>query len=447
VKIHPSGDGGESAFSALQRFVLRESGGRSSRDARPALCRDVADGKERQDVPPGVRRGTPRRARKLAVVAAEEIPIVDRIDAVVVGAGAVGLAVARALALHGRETLVLEADAGIGNGTSSRNSEVIHAGIYDAPGSLKATLCVAGRRLLYPYCEARGVGHRRCGKLVVASTPAQVDLLRAIEQRALGNGVEGLRMLGGAEARELEPALQVEAALHSTVTGIVDSHALMLAYLGDLENAGAGLVLRSPLESAVVRGDGFVLRVGGATPLEIEAGVLVNAAGLHAQALARRIEGLDPAHVPHAWFAKGNYYALAGRSPFSRLIYPVPEPGGLGVHLTLDLAGQARFGPDVEWLATGAPEGIDYAVDPARSDAFYASIRRYWPGLRDGSLAPAYSGVRPKLQGPGEPVRDFMLQGPEAHGVAGLVNLFGIESPGLTASLAIASEVLRRLDR
>jgi len=369
----------------------------------------------------------------------------DRVDAVVVGAGAVGLAVARELALRGRETIVLEATTGIGNGTSSRNSEVIHAGLYDAPTSLKARLCVAGRRLLYPYCEARGVGHRRCGKLVVAATQAQVELLGAIERRALGNGVEGLRWLSGAEARDLEPALEGEAALLSTATGIIDSHALMLAYLGDLENAGGALVVRSPLESAVTRGDGFVLRVGGDAPLEIEAGVLVNAAGLHAQEIARRIDGLDPARIPRAWFAKGNYYALAGRSPFTRLIYPVPEPGGLGVHLTLDLAGQARFGPDVEWLDVDSPDAIDYSVDPARSAAFYAAIRRYWPALQDGTLAPAYSGVRPKLQGPGAPPSDFVLQGPEAHGVAGLVNLFGIESPGLTASLAIAGEVARRL--
>jgi L-2-hydroxyglutarate oxidase LhgO len=369
----------------------------------------------------------------------------DRIDAVVVGAGAIGLAVARELALRGLETLVLEAEAGIGYGISSRNSEVIHAGIYDAPGSLKATLCVAGRRLLYPYCETHGVGHSRCGKLVVAATPGQVETLRSIERRAAANGVEGLRWLGSAEASELEPALHGEAALLSTATGIIDSHALMLAYLGDLERAGGSLVLRSPLESAVARGDGFVLRVGGRAPLEIEARILVNAAGLHAPALAGRIGGLAPAHVPRPWFAKGNYYALAGRSPFTHLVYPVPEPGGLGVHLTLDLAGQARFGPDVEWLAADAPEAIDYAVDPVRGAAFYAAIRRYWPALKDGALAPAYSGVRPKLQGPGEPARDFLLQGPEAHGVAGLMNLFGIESPGLTASLAIACEAARRL--
>jgi L-2-hydroxyglutarate oxidase LhgO len=375
---------------------------------------------------------------------------VERIDAVVVGAGVVGLAVARALALAGRETLVLEASEGIGNGISSRNSEVVHAGLYDAPGSLKALLCVAGRRLLYAYCEARGVDQRRCGKLVVAAGAAQVEALRTIERRAAANGVEGLRWLNGAEVRSLEPELRAEAALLSSVTGIVDSHALMLALLGDLEHAGGALVLRSPLQSAVVqrrRHDDtrFVLRVGGATPMEIETAVLVNAAGLRAPALARCIEGLDPSHVPETHFAKGNYFSLAGRSPFTRLVYPVPEPGGLGVHLTLDLAGQARFGPDVEWLDATRPEAIDYVVDPARAAAFTVAIRRYWPGLKEGALAPAYSGVRPKLQGPGEPVRDFMLQGPEDHGVAGLMNLFGIESPGLTASLAIGGEVVTRL--
>jgi len=371
----------------------------------------------------------------------------DRVDAVVVGAGAIGLACARELAQRGLETIVLEATEGIGNGTSSRNSEVIHAGIYDAPGSLKATLCVAGRRLLYPYCDSRGVSHRRCGKLIVAATPAQAEALRTIEQRALANDVEGLRWLSGDEARALEPALHAEAALLSTVTGIIDSHALMLAYLGDLENAGGALALRSPLERAAATRDGFALEVGGAEPFALATRIVVNAAGLFAQSLARRIGGLDPATIPRERFAKGNYYALAGRSPFSRLVYPVPEPGGLGVHLTLDLAGQARFGPDVEWLAPDtAPGAIDYAVDPARSELFYAAIRRWWPGVRDGTLAPAYSGVRPKLQGPGEPVRDFVVQGPETHGVAGLVNLYGIESPGLTASLAIAALAARRLE-
>jgi len=370
----------------------------------------------------------------------------ERVDAVVVGAGAVGLACARALALAGRETIIVESTDGIGNGTSSRNSEVIHAGLYDAPGSLKATLCVAGRRLLYPYCETHGVGHRRCGKLVVAASAAQIEALRAIEARALANGVEGLRWLGGAEARALEPALNAEAALLSTVTGIIDSHSLMLAYLGDLERAGGALVVRSPVEGATVTSDGIVLRVGGDEPIELLAGSVVNSGGLFAQSLARRIDGLGASTIPRERFAKGNYYALTGRSPFTRLIYPVPEPGGLGVHLTLDLAGQARFGPDVEWLEPGlAPDAIDYAVDPARGERFEAAIRRWWPGLPEHALAPAYSGVRPKLVNPGEPARDFVLQGPDGHGVAGLVNLYGIESPGLTASLAIAAEVARLL--
>ena len=369
----------------------------------------------------------------------------DRVDAVVVGAGVIGLAVGRALAARGLETLVLEATGGIGNGISSRNSEVIHAGLYDAPSSLKARLCVAGREGLYAYCESHGVPHRRCGKLVVATTSAHADALQNIARRAEANGVTGLRWLSGAEAIALEPALHCEAALLSPVTGIIDSHALMLAYLGDLERDGGALALRSPLDAAQVVADGFVLQVGGDAPSELATGILVNAAGLDAPALARRIEGLAPAAVPTPRFAKGNYFSLTGRTPFTRLIYPVPEPAGLGVHLTLDLAGQARFGPDVEWLATASTERIGYAVDPSRGDRFYAAIRRYWPALPDGALAPAYSGVRPKLSGPGDPAADFMLQGPAQHGVAGLMNLFGIESPGLTASLTIAEEAMVRL--
>jgi L-2-hydroxyglutarate oxidase LhgO len=371
----------------------------------------------------------------------------DRVDAVVVGAGVIGLAVGRALAARGFETLVLEATGGIGNGISSRNSEVIHAGLYDAPTSLKARLCVAGREQLYAYCESHGVPHRRCGKLVVATTAAQTDALQAIAHRAAANGVGGLQWLTGAEAVALEPALRCEAALLSTVTGIIDSHALMLAYLGDLERDGGALALRSPLVAAEVVAGGFALQVGGDAPSELATGILVNAAGLDAPALAQRINGLAPERVPTPHFAKGNYFSLTGRTPFSRLIYPVPEPGGLGVHLTLDLAGQGRFGPDVEWLDTQSTERIDYAVDPARGDRFYAAIRRYWPALPDGALAPAYSGVRPKLSGPGEPAADFVVQGSADHGVAGLVNLFGIESPGLTASLAIADEAMRRLER
>jgi L-2-hydroxyglutarate oxidase LhgO len=369
---------------------------------------------------------------------------VDRIDAVVVGAGVIGLAVGRALAQRGLETVVLEREPTFGTGTSSRHSEVIHAGLYDAPGSLKARLCVAGRRMLYAYLEAHGIGHRRCGKLVVASAPTQVAALEAIASRARDNGVEGLAWLDGARARALEPALDAVAALHSTATGIVDSHALMLAYLGDLEAAGGALARSSPLVEARTTPDGFELEVGGAAPMRIGARVLVNAAGLHAPVVARRIDGLSAAQLPPPRFAKGNYMALKGRSPFARLIYPVPDPGGLGVHLTLDLAGQARFGPDVEWLSTDDPDAIDYGVDPARIGRFEASIRRWWPALPEHALQPAYAGARPKLQVPGGPAADFAIEGPAVHGVPGLVNLFGIESPGLTASLAIADTVLER---
>lgn len=370
----------------------------------------------------------------------------DTVDAVVVGAGVVGLAVARELAAHGLETVVLEAGPTIGGGISSRNSEVVHAGLYDAPGSLKATLCVEGRRLLGPYCEAHGVAHRRCGKLVVAASEPQVAALRAIEARAIANGVEGLRWLDGAAASALEPALRVAAALHSTATGIVDTHGLMLALQGDLERAGGAVALRARFASAVPRDDGgHVLRVDGEAPFELGTRLLVNAAGLHAQRVAAAIAGLPARHVPALHPAKGHYFSLAGRSPFARLIYPVPEPGGLGVHLTLDLGGQARFGPDVQWLDDADPDRFDYAVDPARAAAFADGIRRWWPGLPDGALMPAYSGIRPKLQGPGEAVRDFAIDGPATHGRAGLVNLFGIESPGLTASLAIARVAAARL--
>ena len=370
----------------------------------------------------------------------------ERIDAVVIGAGVIGLAVGRALARAGFETIVLERADAFGTATSSRNSEVIHAGLYYPSGSLKARLCVAGRDRLYAYCAEKGIAHRRCGKLLVASGAAQRAKLEQIRVQGQRNGLDDLEWLDAAQLRTLEPQLHAEIALWSPSTGIVDSHGLMLALLGDLESAGGALALRSPVERAAATRDGFVVRVGGAEPLELRARILVNAAGLFAQSLARRIDGLDPAHIPAAHFAKGNYYALARRAPFSRLVYPVPEPGGLGVHLTLDLAGQARFGPDVEWLPPGTPpEAIKYAVDPARSARFDDAIRRYWPGLPQGALAPAYSGVRPKLQGPGEPVRDFLLQGPATHGVAGLLNLYGIESPGLTASLAIAAEAVRRL--
>ena len=370
----------------------------------------------------------------------------DSVDAVVIGAGVVGLAVGRALARSGLETIVLERANAIGTGTSSRNSEVIHAGLYYPAGSLKARLCVAGREQLYSFCEAHGVGHRRCGKLVVATSSDQHDALRATQARAAANGVR-LQWLDADAARALEPALQCTAALLSPDTGVVDSHALMLALQGDLEAAGGALALQSPASGVRREHDRLVVDVGGESPMPLAARVVVNAAGLWAPGLAARMPDLAEAQRPRGFHAKGNYFSLAGRAPFSRLIYPVPEQAGLGVHLTLDLAGQARFGPDVQWLPPGAPDDIDYRVDPSRADVFYDAIRRYWPALRDGALQPAYSGVRPKLQGPGEAAADFVLQGPADHGIAGLVNLFGIESPGLTASLAIADEVLARLRR
>jgi L-2-hydroxyglutarate oxidase LhgO len=352
----------------------------------------------------------------------------------------VGLAVARALALRGRETLILEAEGAIGTETSSRNSEVIHAGIYYPAGSAKARFCVAGKRLLYEYCDARGVEHRRCGKLIVAADEGQIPALQAIERTAGANGVADLTWLDAAQLQALEPELQAVTALCSPSTGIVDSRGFMLALQGDFESAGGVIALRSP----VVRGrcdDRLIhLEAGNEEPLDLAASVVVNCAGLHAQAVSRCIEGVPPSSIPPEYFAKGNYYTLQTRAPFRRLVYPVPEPGGLGVHLTLDLAGQARFGPDVEWVTR-----LDYTVDPTRAERFYAAIRRYWPGLPDGSLQPGYAGIRPKLSGPRDPAADFLIQGSEVHGVPGLVNLYGIESPGLTSALAIAAHVADRI--
>ncbi|HEY8289040.1 MAG TPA: NAD(P)/FAD-dependent oxidoreductase [Acetobacteraceae bacterium] len=361
----------------------------------------------------------------------------DEVDCVVVGAGVVGLAVARALALAGREVIILEAADGIGTETSSRNSEVIHAGIYYPANSLMARFCVAGRRRLYAYCAENGVPHVNCGKLIVATTPQEDAMLAGIKQRAEANGVEGMRVLTADEAIALEPNLRCTSALQSPATGIIDSHAFMLALQGDAENAGAVPVFRSPVTGGRVAGRRIEIDVGGADPMRLRCNLLVNSAGLHAPVLASRIAGVLRDRVPTAYYAKGNYFTLSGRSPFSRLIYPVPVPGGLGVHLTVDLGGQARFGPDVQWIDT-----IDYTVDPARSESFYAAVRKYWPGLKDGALQPGYAGIRPKIVPRGAPGQDFVVQGPQTHGVAGLINLFGIESPGLTASLAIADHVL-----
>jgi L-2-hydroxyglutarate oxidase LhgO len=365
----------------------------------------------------------------------------DRVGAVVIGAGVVGLAVGRALAQAGIETIVAEACDGIGQGVSSRNSEVIHGGLYYAPGSLKARLCVRGKELLYALCASHGVEHRRCGKLTVANSPQEVQALRGLQDRAAANGVP-VQWLEEKEAKAMEPALQCIAALLSPTTGIVDSHGFMLALQGDLERAGGMVAFGSAVAGARLAqrpGEPHVLRFADGS--ELAADIVVNSASLHACALARRFEGLDARFVPQEWFAKGNYYALSGRAPFTHLIYPAPADAHLGTHLTLDLGGQAKFGPDIEWLTVKTPQEIDYQVDPRRADGFYAEVRRYWPGLPDGALAPSYSGVRPKIHGPHEKAPDFRIDGPALHGVPGLVNLFGIESPGLTSSMAIAERV------
>ena len=360
----------------------------------------------------------------------------DKVECVVIGAGVVGLAVARRLAQSGREVIVLEAAEGIGTVTSSRNSEVIHAGIYYKAGSLMARMCVAGKHTLYRYCSEHGVPHRNCGKLIVATTPKETEKLDSIRAHAQANGVLDMRVLSGEEARALEPALKCDAALLSPSTGIIDSHAYMLALRGDAEDAGAAFAFHTPLIRAKASAGRIELEAGGGAPMTLACDLLVNAAGLDAPALARVIDGMPIDLIPHAYLAKGNYFSCSKKAPFSRLIYPVPEPGGLGVHLTLDMAGQARFGPDVEWV-----DRIDYEVDPARAERFYPAIRRYWPTLPDGALMPSYSGMRPKIVPPAVASQDFMIQGPKDHGVDGLINLFGIESPGLTSSLAIADHV------
>ena len=364
----------------------------------------------------------------------------ERVDAVVVGAGVIGLAIARRLALDGREVIVLERHDAIGSETSARNSEVIHAGIYNLPRRLKSTLCVAGRAMLYRYCAEHGVPHARLGKLIVAVEKTEIAALAKLKEQGEINGVDDLVWLTGDAAMALEPQLVCVAALLSPSTGIIDGHQLMLALEGDLENAGGAVVFNAPVEAGEVRNDGILLSIGGAEPMQVQARTVINAAGLGAADLARALKGLPQQHAAPLWFAKGNYFRLTGKAPFSRLIYPMPAPGGLGTHMTLDLAGRARFGPDVEWI-----ERQDYAVDPRRGDSFYADIRRYWPDLPDGALAPDYAGIRPKLGPMGSPVQDFRIEGPAQHGVPGLVNLFGIESPGLTSCLAIADYVAERL--
>ncbi len=378
----------------------------------------------------------------------------DTLDTVVIGAGVVGLAVARAMALRGREVVVVEKENAIGQGVSSRNSEVIHAGLQYPVGSLKARLSVRGKQLLYAYCQERGINHRQCGKLVVATDASQHATLRAMHDKATANGAPA-RWLSSQEAVAMEPHLQCTAALHSPSTGIVDSHGLMLALQGDLERAGGVVALGTQVVSAQLSGHSphairaVSLRSGQAGTCqaakaevtELQAHTLINAASLHACQLARSFEGLGAQYIPREYFAKGSYYSLAGKAPFSQLIYPTSQGDWLGVHLTFDLGGQAKFGPDLEWLDIATPQEIDYAVDPMRADSFYAAVRAYWPALPDGALQPSYSGVRPKIYGPGQTAPDFRMDGPAVHGIAGLVNLFGIESPGLTSSMAIGEYV------
>lgn len=363
----------------------------------------------------------------------------EQVDCVVIGAGVVGLAVARQLALQGREVIILETENAFGTMTSARNSEVIHAGIYYPAGSLKAAMCVRGKAMLYDYCASHHIEHQRCGKLIVATTEAQVPTLESIRAKAAANGVHDLQLLSQAEAQALEPNLQCRAALLSPSTGIVDSHGLMLALLGDAEKAGAMLAVQSPVAGGAVTPEGIRLDVGSqddAAGTTLLARTVINSAGLTAPALARSIAGMPAEHIPPQYYAKGSYFTLAGRAPFSRLIYPVPEAAGLGVHLTIDLGGQARFGPNVRWI-----DEVEYGVNPADADSFYDEVRNYWPELADGALQPGYAGIRPKISGPGEPAADFRIDGPAIHGVPGLVNLFGIESPGLTSSLALAQHV------
>ncbi len=360
----------------------------------------------------------------------------DHVECVVVGAGVVGLAITRALARAGREVLVIEAGADLGAGTSGRGSGVIHAGLYYEPGSLKAKLCRAGRPALYAFAEGHGVPYRRSGKLVVATCLDDAAALEAIAERARTNDVDDVTPLTSAAARTLEPALTCTAALLSPSTGVIDAHALLQALRDDAETFGAVSAFSAPLAGVVREGIGFSLEIGGAAPMQVGCRQLVNAAGHGAPGVALSIDGLAASHVPQAYFAKGNYFVLDRPAPFTRLIYPVPVPGGIGTHLTIDLSGQARFGPDVEWVET-----LDYSVAPARAEKFYADVRRWWPGLPDGALRPSHAGIRPKIAAPGAAGRDFMIESEADHGVAGLVNLFGIESPGLTASLAIGDHV------
>ncbi|NWG54261.1 MAG: NAD(P)/FAD-dependent oxidoreductase [Hydrogenophilaceae bacterium] len=363
------------------------------------------------------------------------------VDAIIVGAGVVGLACARSLAQAGRSVVVLEKETRIGQGVSSRNSEVIHAGLHYAPGSLKARLCVAGRRALCDYLPARGVAHERCGKLIVATSEAEIAALEALMARGIANGVGGLRMLTSAEARAREPQIACAAAIHSPDSGILEAHGLMLALQGEIEDAGGAIALAAPFAGAVREAGGWRVRVGGEAATTLLSERLIIAAGLGAQACARAVEGFAAALIPKLHYGKGNYFALTGPAPFRMLIYPAPAPGSLGLHYKRDLGGRAHFGPDLEFVETE-----DYAVNEARAPLFYEFARRFWPGLKDGALSPDYAGIRPKLHGPGEAQGDFIIAGEETHGLRNLVALFGIESPGLTCSLALGDHVAALLE-
>jgi len=365
----------------------------------------------------------------------------EQVDCVVIGAGVIGLAVAREMALQGRETILLEREGSFGTIASARNSEVIHAGIYYPKDSLKAKLCVQGNRLLYEYCRTHQVAINPCGKLIVADE-TQINDLQAIFYKAQNNGVPEIKMISEEEAKQLEPKLRCSAAILSASTGVVDSHGFMLSLLGGFEDAGGMIAYHSPLISARPIGEGaeggFELEIGGPAGMKLQTKILINCAGMSAPALAQKIEGLEKDQIPKAYFAKGNYFSLSGKSPFAHLIYPIPEPGGLGVHITLDMGGQAKFGPDVEWLDIQNEEQIDYTVDLKRAEGFYEAVRRYWPDLKENALQADYSGVRAKIVPPNSPAGDFYFNTPSDHGLQGLYNLYGFESPGLTSSLAIA---------
>ena len=359
----------------------------------------------------------------------------------VIGAGVIGLAVARHAALNGHDVIVAEAASAVGTGISSRNSEVIHAGMYYPTDSRRARHCTRGNRLLYEYCAEHGVAHRRCGKFIVATSDAEKSRIEAIHAQGIKNGVEGLTLIDGNAARAEEPALSCVAALVSPASGVIDGHGFMLSLRGELEDHGGSIAFETPVEQLTPLLHGWRVRFGGTEPGEIEVAAVVNSAGLRAQEVARRIEGYPRERIPKLVLARGNYFSYSGQPVFSRLIYPTPVDGGLGVHVTLDLAGRMRFGPDVEWIETE-----NYDVDPSRAALFYARIRTYWPDLPDGTLIPDYAGIRPKLTGPGQPAADFMVEGPADHGMPGLVQLFGIESPGLTSSLPLAEEAVGYLE-